>query len=157
MTGKEPKLPLIFAVDRKQTSQAEASSIFDYVLKQPFSQTALFDAINALVVKQPAGALHTVESTDSKSVEQQPAPSSGLRILVAEDNVVNQRVVLAYLNKLGHQADVVTNGLEALQSVQAFPYELILMDVQMPEMDGLEALVPFVTCPATRPTSLSLP
>ena len=139
VTGKESKLPLIFAVDRKQTSQAEAPSIFDYVLKQPFSQTALFDAINALVVEQPGGALHTVESADSKSVEQQPAPSSGLRILVAEDNEVNQRVVLAYLNKLGHQADVVTNGLEALQSVQAYPYELILMDVQMPEMDGLQA------------------
>ena len=62
-----------------------------------------------------------------------------LRILLAEDNVVNQMVMLKMLNKLGYQADVAANGKEVLRSFELQPYDLILMDVQMPEMDGFEA------------------
>ena len=61
-----------------------------------------------------------------------------LRILLAEDNPVNQMVMLKMLNKLGYHADVAANGTEVLRSLELQPYDLILMDVQMPEMDGLE-------------------
>jgi CheY-like chemotaxis protein len=64
---------------------------------------------------------------------------SGLSILLAEDNLVNQKVTLRMLEKLGFRADVAANGLEALQAMQQRPYDVILMDVQMPVMDGLEA------------------
>src|SRR6202044_3222182 len=62
-----------------------------------------------------------------------------LRILLAEDNPINQKVGLALLARLGYRANVAANGLEALQAVVRQPYDLVLLDIQMPEMDGVEA------------------
>lgn len=62
-----------------------------------------------------------------------------LQILLVEDNEVNQKVAQAMLKRLGYHADLAVNGLEALQALESQRYDLVLMDIQMPEMDGLEA------------------
>ncbi|MFY9821376.1 MAG: response regulator, partial [Thermoanaerobaculia bacterium] len=68
-----------------------------------------------------------------------PGPHPPLRILVVEDNSINQKVAQLMLGRLGYRADLAGNGLEALEALRRQPYDLALMDVQMPEMDGLEA------------------
>ncbi len=88
-----------------------------------------------------AGAPETIESAGKRRAS---APNGvgqvrGLRILVAEDNVVNQEIIEAMLLEGAHQVDLVANGIEAVEAVQSFPYDLVFMDSQMPEMDGIAA------------------
>jgi PAS domain S-box-containing protein len=81
------------------------------------------------------------EKPNTKQIEIDPqmAEKFPLRILLAEDNLVNQKIVDQILQKLGYQMDIAKNGIEALQAVQNQAYDLVFMDMQMPEMDGLTA------------------
>ena len=78
------------------------------------------------------------KSEQTKAAEKKIEISS-LRILLAEDNVTSQKVVLQMLKRMGYKADVVANGIEALQALERQPYDLVLMDLRMPEMNGLQA------------------
>jgi CheY-like chemotaxis protein len=85
-------------------------------------------------------AMHTqILPTQIRQDEDEPNKTEDLRILLAEDNPVNRRMATLMLRKLGYRADSVANGLEVLKSLERQKYDLILMDIQMPEMDGLEA------------------
>jgi CheY-like chemotaxis protein len=73
------------------------------------------------------------------AMPSEPRTDADVHILLAEDNAVNQKVALYMLKRMGYSADVVSNGLEVLQALKMQKYDVVLMDVQMPEMDGMEA------------------
>jgi CheY-like chemotaxis protein len=101
---------------------------------KPVRPLALRDAISRLFGGRTDEA---VPITRSPELTREPAES--LRVLLAEDNAVNRKVATRMLEKRGHQVVVTLNGKEALAALQKDTYDLVLMDVQMPEMDGLEA------------------
>jgi len=108
---------------------------FSGYLTKPVRQSELFDSLAAVLTGGPPRA-----SKRTGSQQHVPKIDRGdVRILVAEDNFTNQQVALGLLKKLGLRADAVASGIEALEAIKQIPYDLILMDVQMPEMDGLEA------------------
>ncbi len=112
--------------------QIKAAGI-DACIVKPIRQTRLYQALSGVV---PVGTGRTDPSLASHVGEFQDRK---LRILLAEDNIINQKVALGQLRKMGCAADVVANGLEAVEAIKRLPYDVILMDCQMPEMDGYEA------------------
>lgn len=119
----------------KREPTPDALGIAAFLLK-PLRQSQLYDALANLFAP---GA--PVESTvpAAPTLDAAMARRRPLRILLAEDNAVNQKLALRLLSQMGYRADVAANGLEAIQAVERQPYDVVLMDVQMPEMDGLEA------------------
>ena len=109
---------------------------FAVVLSKPVRPAELLIALERALggVKQKAAPGETVKVLDTELAKKYP-----LRVLIAEDNPVNQLVASRILQRLGYRPDVVADGVEALKAVDARSYDVILMDVQMPEMDGLEA------------------
>ncbi|TNC95285.1 MAG: Signal transduction histidine kinase [Stygiobacter sp.] len=115
--------------------QAQAVGIASVLLK-PVRQSALLQALLALLGKDGAAAAHVL---GPGLLDDEAPPATPLRILVAEDNAINQQVAVGLLNKLGHRADVADDGAEAVELVRAGDYDLVLMDMQMPRVDGLAA------------------
>ncbi|MCU0492423.1 MAG: PAS domain S-box protein [Chloroflexaceae bacterium] len=105
-------------------------------LTKPIRPVSLLDALQAIFAPEPAD--RPVQAAPARW-DSHFATRYPLQILVAEDNAINQRLVLLMLQRLGYRADMVANGHEAIAMAQRQPYDVILMDVQMPELDGLSA------------------
>jgi signal transduction histidine kinase/DNA-binding response OmpR family regulator len=112
-------------------------------LPKPVRQAQLYDCLTAILSQLNgetiAAGLITRRSLREVQVQRERTLVSTARILVAEDNVVNRRVALGQLANLGYAADAVSNGREALEALERGPVDIILMDCQMPEMDGFAA------------------
>jgi GAF domain-containing protein/DNA-binding response OmpR family regulator len=132
-----PQLPLVLFSSLGRREAGDTEGWFKAQLAKPLRQSQLFDTLVSLLAHEEAPQRATVQarpSTDPGMAQRHP-----LRILLAEDNVVNQKLAMRLLAQMGYRADLASNGIEAVESVARQAYDVVLMDVQMPEMDGLEA------------------
>jgi GAF domain-containing protein/CheY-like chemotaxis protein len=127
-------LPLVLFSSHGRKEAAD--SVFAATLAKPLRQSQLFDTLVQLLTHEetPKPVPAAKPRADAGMAQRHP-----LRILLAEDNVVNQKLALRILQQMGYRADVASNGIEAIECCARQPYDAVLMDVQMPEMDGLEA------------------
>jgi signal transduction histidine kinase/DNA-binding response OmpR family regulator len=151
-----PALPLVLftSLGRRETP-AEAEGLFQATLAKPLRQSQLFDTLMTLLAHDDQARPAAPQA--KPTMDKEMASRHPLRILLAEDNVVNQKLALRLLQQMGYRADLASNGIEAIESVARQPYDVVLMDVQMPEMDGLEASREIVKrWPAERPRIVAM-
>jgi len=132
----QPELPLIMLSSLGQQDLGGMSPHFVAYLLKPLKASQLYDVLVKIFATD---ADFSPKSAAGSVFDAGLAGRLPLRILLVEDNAVNQKLALLMLERLGYRADVAGNGLEAVAAVSRQPYDLVLMDVQMPEMDGLEA------------------
>jgi PAS domain S-box-containing protein len=130
----ESELPLLLLTSLGRLPQLQSKGLFSAQLSKPLKASQLYNTLLQLLTAGRAGEEDAAEpATEGKRAR------SALRILLAEDNAMNQKVALRLLERLGYGADVANNGLEAIEALERTPYDVVLMDVQMPELDGLDA------------------
>jgi two-component system, sensor histidine kinase and response regulator len=133
----QPKIILATSVGPRLTDAEAMECGVDQCLLKPLKQSQLYDGLVEVLTGPVISELIGNEGIEPE-IEPAAQPEA-LRVLVAEDNAVNQKVALQQLRRLGYRADVVASGLEALATLERIPYDVVLMDCQMPEMDGYEA------------------
>ena len=129
-------LVMVTALGNRSAGMPLKESGFVGYVPKPLRQSQLYECI-----AQVLGVANQLPEVPVNVTQQSLTASdkSGVRILLAEDNIINQKVAQNLLTKLGYKADVAANGLEAVQALELIHYNLVLMDCQMPEMDGFEA------------------
>ena len=131
---RQVKIVLLIPLTQRHHEREWRNAGVHQCLVKPVRQTRLLHALTNLT-----GQAVTQLSENTETPQLADGPKMSYRVLIAEDNIVNQKVVLYMLKKLGIQADVANNGIEAATAAARAHYDLILMDCQMPEMDGFEA------------------
>jgi CheY-like chemotaxis protein len=134
---RAPKsLPIILLTSLGRREVDAEDLEFAAYLTKPIKPSALYDALAGIFAKN---TISPKADTTKPGIDPALGKRHPLKILVVEDNQVNQKLALRILQQMGYRADIASNGLEAVESVERQTYDVILMDVQMPEMDGLEA------------------
>jgi GAF domain-containing protein/CheY-like chemotaxis protein len=137
--ARHPSLPLVLFSSLGRREAGDTEGLFSAYLAKPVRQSQLFDTLVNLLAQSPEAKAPTRRTAAAPKIDAELAARHPLRILLAEDNVVNQKLALRILQQMGYRADLASNGLEAVEAVGRQTYDVVLMDVQMPEMDGLEA------------------
>jgi len=131
---KHPTPLLLLSSTGENLGEADAG-LFAHQISKPIKHSVLFNALLKLTGSQE----QPMRKTTEKKLDNHLAEKNPLRILLAEDNAVNQKVGLLMLSRLGYTANAVPNGKRALEALDKAAYDLILMDIQMPEMNGIDA------------------
>ncbi|MFP4123667.1 PAS domain S-box protein [Coleofasciculus sp.] len=136
---KDREFPLLIlsSMGKPDIASGVVEANFAAFLSKPIKQSQLYNLLTQILSGQPTKIKRS--PAGSSSLDPTLAQRIPLRILVAEDNKVNQQLALQLLQRMGYRADVAGNGLEAIEALRRQPYDVVFMDVQMPEMDGLDA------------------
>jgi PAS domain S-box-containing protein len=132
----QPVLPIILVTPFGKQENYADTGLFAGKLPKPIKALRLYNTLIKVINESPTAPLPYKEK---ELLADDILARRSLKILLAEDNLINQKVALHMLERLGFQADVVANGLEAVTAVSQTHYDVILMDVQMPKMDGVTA------------------
>jgi len=147
-----PDVPIILLNKFEDERHKKHLELFSSVIKKPIRQYVLNEQIHvALRNKNKVN-----EPNNKQKLSVDFAKENPLRILIAEDDAMNQKMVIKVLNKLGYEPHMTSNGNEVLEEVSLNNYDVILMDVQMPEMDGLEATKMIRLCLSVQPTIIAM-
>ncbi|MCP5097390.1 MAG: response regulator [Chloroflexi bacterium] len=130
-------LPIILLTSLGQLAKPAEKALFNQQLTKPVKSSQLYNALVNMTSQKTA--VLPIRRKKESVIDKEMGQKHPLRILLAEDNLINQRVALSMLDRLGYRADVVANGVEVLDALERQMYDVILMDLQMPEMDGEEA------------------
>ena len=128
-----PTMPLVGLLT-PGLRDAPHPEMFAASVTKPIKASKLYDAVIDLLASQPAEPARAATMQGELLADRHP-----LRVLVAEDNAVNQKVALAMLRSFGYRADLASDGAEAVAAVRRVPYDVVFMDLQMPELDGMGA------------------
>jgi signal transduction histidine kinase/CheY-like chemotaxis protein len=132
----KPSLPIILLSSIGDETKKKYGHIFSAILTKPVKQNNFFSVVQQVLKKE---IVAKVDNMQTKTLSDDFASKYPFSILVAEDNLINQKLIVKVLNKLGYNPLLANNGEEVLQMLDKRYFELIFMDIQMPEMDGFEA------------------